>query len=488
MNSTLRLPVGRPALSAVLLWLALIPLLVFVGLIAAVIPAHFVVALLALPLIMMLTLGYPLIAVVLAIFVTFGAIPSAFLPQLPLAGGTVRASELFLAGVACMLALHMVATRGVHLHRLQSEYTKPMLFFALLVVISSAVSLGYFRTPLKFYLYELRVCLYWFVFPLVLYAVRDARTLRNFIISMTCIGLVIGVGVIIQFATGIQVLEAAAVQNLQTVGQNFSDVRRSFAGGGIYFVLFALNLGLALWAYKRLHIVVAAVLCGLSAFALLVTFGRGVWAAEVVAVTLLIIAARGAARIRLILALGIALTLAVSALFAFAPNVLEAAYSRATSVGAEVNSGESFAWRRAENSYAVEKIIANPAIGVGLGGAYQPARNQFMPIDQVRVIHNGYLYLALKFGVLAWLFPLWLAFISVRKFLRLRRNRQLDERGEAVLLTVMVTVFVPFMTSATQFEWMYHTGVAFFSFSFAALTLIERHLAVRRVEPVPSHG
>jgi len=111
-----------------------------------------------------------------------------------------------------------------------------------------------------------------------------------------------------------------------------------------------------------------------------------------------------------------------------------------------------------------------------------------MPIDQVRVIHNGYLYLALKFGVLAWLFPAWLGFISVRKFLRLRREQLLSPRAEAAMMAVFVTVFVPFMTSATQFEWMFHTGVAFFSFSFAALSLIERHLAVRRVEPVPAHG
>ncbi len=449
--------------------------LMFAGVAIAVLPFSLVVALLALPIIMIATVYFPLFSVVIALFVTFGAIPSGFLPQVPFAGGTVKASELFFAGIGGVFLMHAISTKGRFLQALRSDYTTVFVLLLFLVFISSIVSLGFSSTPLKYYLYELRVCLYWFVFPLLLYAVRNERDLSRLLVSLSCVGAVIAVGVIVQFSTGIVVLEAGKVEALNISGSSYLDVRRSFAGGGIYFVLLCLNLSLCLWVYKKQKIVLAGAIVGVTTFAVLVTFGRGVWVAECLAFLLIFILVPSVARIKLLISSFVAVGLLISALAIFSPNTLQAVVDRATSFERELESGESYDWRRVENQYAIAKIASNPLVGVGLGGVYQPHRHRLMSPEHVRVIHNGYLYLVLKFGVAGLLVPILFSIFTIKNFILMRRKGFVNDYAEPILIGLISTLFVPYLTSITQPEWMYHTGVAFFSSVFVCVVLIDRY-------------
>ena len=452
-----------------------LPIGMFIGLIAAVLPLNITIALVVLPVFMVIALLLPQYAVIAAIFAAFGALPSAFLPQIPLAGGTVRAGDLFLAGVGGLLLLKLIAVKARDISFIQSEYSKPLLYFSGLVLMSSITALGYFNTPFKYYLYELRVVFYWLIFPITLYAVRGETRLMQFIYSLLMIGVVLAAGVVFQSITGVRVLEASRVEALATVGKGVTGITRSTAGGGIYFILFVLNAGLALWCYRQKGFWISGILIVLSVVALVVTFGRAVWAAEVVALLVMILVLGKAARRRAILILSVGVFSSVIGLIAFSPNMLDVIVDRVSSVGREVDHGESYEWRRIEDEYAVKKIVANPLFGVGLGGEYQPIRNKGMSVEQTRYIHHGYLYLVLKFGVLGIIFPIWIGLVFLRHFYSMRKRGYVHPKYEALAAAVFVTGITPFLTSFTQPEWMYHTGVAFFACSFATLKLIDRY-------------
>lgn len=475
INNSTWIGLGKEGVLKIIGAFFFLALLMVAGAAMAIIPVNILAALFALPVVMVATIAFPLVSVVLAVFVTFGAIPSGFLPQVPLAGGTVRASELFLAGIGVVFLMHVFATKGQFVKSIRSSYTPVFIFLFILVIVSSVLAVGYFRTPLKYYLYELRVCLYWFTFPLLLYAIRDERGLRRLLVSLVLVGVIIAIGVVVQFLTGRVFLEAGKVESLNMFGSSYSDVRRSFAGGGIYFILFGLNLVICLWAYKKQNIFLSFLLALLMVFAVIVTFGRGVWAAEAVAFLMILFLVATLPRVKLVVSSVITLVVLLSTLYIFSPSVLEAVVDRATSVGREIESGESYDWRRTENSYAYSKIASNPAIGVALGGVYQPHRNRFMSPEQVRMIHNGYLYLVLKFGVLGLVVPILFAVVSIKKFVLMRRRGFKNDYAEPVLIAVMGTLLVPYLTSFTQPEWMYHTGVAFFSCAFVCIVLIERY-------------
>jgi len=255
---------------------------------AAFLPWNLVLAFSIIPIFIGIAFAYPHYATILSVFLAFGAVPSFLLPQFNLAGGTVRASELFLLFVTMAAIFTAIKARTRDVDLISSPYNGPFLFFLLLVAISSAMAIGYFQNQIKFYLYELRVVFFWVIFPLILYSVRSIESTKKFVKFMLGMGMLLSIGVIFQSATGIQVLEASRVESLSTGGAVVDGVIRSTAGGGIYFILFLINYFLCSWAFNQTKSYIAWPIIAIGGLATLVTFGRAVWFAEAVAVLLLV--------------------------------------------------------------------------------------------------------------------------------------------------------------------------------------------------------
>lgn len=445
----------------------------FVGLATAVLPWNLTLAFSMMPIFVGLAFAFPHYATILAVFLAFGAVPSFVLPQFSFAGGTIRASELFLLFVIVASAFHAIKSREKFLEKIDSPYTAPFVLFLALIFISSVAAVGYFKNQPKYYLYELRVVFFWSILPLILYSISKRTTVQRFVTSMLVMGVLLSAGVIYQALTGQVVLEAARVESLATGGSVVTGVTRSTAGGGIYFILFLINYFLCAWAFNQRKFYIAWPLIIVGAAATLVTFGRAVWFAEAVAVLLLFFIVPIKQRIKIIFVSVIGGVALFSALMMFFPDVADAAFDRLLSVDREVASGESYQWRKEENAYALKALEKNPILGVGLGGEYQPFRNAAMGLEHTRSIHSSYYYLALKFGILGLLLPIWTFWISAKVCRRIIKESK-DPWVVSLVCTLAVTTTTCYITSFTQMEWMHHTGVAFLATSFALISLVYR--------------
>jgi O-antigen ligase len=198
---------------------------------------------------------------------------------------------------------------------------------------------------------------------------------------------------------------------------------------------------------------------------LAVQFGRGVWVAAAAGLIISAAIFRGVAGILRVVTVGIlVISLVVGAAAIFKPRMAEALLARAVGIGAEIESGGSYGWRKAENSAAMARLERSPLTGTGLGGDYKQtfsAEGSFK--IETSYIHNAYLYFPLKMGLLATLIPL--AFVVA--FVVTIRQGQLRHRGptaDPALVAALCGAFaVPVITSYTQPEWVNPLGIAAFA-------------------------
>lgn len=453
---------------------AILAAAIFFGLAIAFLPYWIVVALLILPGMFVLAVAKPLWACLSLLVFASGVIPHQFTPSLPFLGGTIQAADLFL-GVLFATSLLRALWENSGLAFLRSEIFKPVYFLAVLVVVSVALAATVFSNQPKYIAYEFRVCLYWGFALILAKAVSSANEVKsaaNFIVGLS---LVMSLMVIFQAVTGVQVISAARVELLDNAGDVARDVTRSTFGGYQNFVVFSFAYILARISVGKIHNLIAIPLVIVFAVALLVTFGRGVWLGTVLVVVVLALRL-GLERFARIFVVGSIVAAAVAAgAINFSPRVADAIESRVLSVDRDFSKGESWRWRETENEFAWGKIASYPISGIGLGGEYQPIRNRFMSPEQTRMIHNSYLYLLLKFGVLGLVFPLWLT-VQVWKYSSRTAGKDGFSEMDVLAVALGSSFLITVATGVTQPEWMEHKGVLFMGFVIAMLA------AIRRVE------
>ena len=77
----------------------------------------------------------------------------------------------------------------------------------------------------------------------------------------------------------------------------------------------------------------------------------------------------------------------------------------------------SYGLRTLENQYAIEKIKEHPVFGIGFTTPYRP--QVYYPEDNIKhFIHNGYLWILLKLGLLGFIPFVWFSYIFVKRGLK----------------------------------------------------------------------
>ncbi|HJZ06163.1 MAG TPA: O-antigen ligase family protein, partial [Patescibacteria group bacterium] len=95
----------------------------------------------------------------------------------------------------------------------------------------------------------------------------------------------------------------------------------------------------------------------------------------------------------------------------------------------------SLRWRDFEYSYALPQIASHPLTGLGLGSSYRP----FVPgkdwagHDRTRFIHNGYLHIMVKSGLLAFLCFFSFSLVSLWRGFKFWRQVY-DRQFQAIVL------------------------------------------------------
>lgn len=411
------------------------------------------------------------LASVFLIILSSGLIPAQLAPPIPLLGGAIRIADVylfFLVGITLLKILF----KDKNTVTKSNQIWYPLIFIFFMVLFSLITAIFGFHNPTKFIAYELRVYLYWLFTLVVFHSINTKKALNEFLTLLTLFSIVMSIAVILQSVTGIAILQNANVGLLDNAGSIDREINRSTFGGFQYFPIFCLFIALAKITTSSDLKISSLPSLAIYIFGQLVTFGRGVWAATFLGALILGFFTGIKGLTKLLVAGCLLLILVVALLQIFKPAYIDAVYARFTSLDREVQGGESLEWRLSENRFALKKIMAHPISGIGLGGEYQPIRNKLMSPEQTRMMHNSYLYIILKFGLLGILFPIWLLIAVCYEGNRLLKITTGDNRF--IVMAAVCSFFVPVLTSFTQPEWMEHTGVLFFSSICGILLAIKK--------------
>ncbi|MDP3455944.1 O-antigen ligase [Methyloversatilis sp.] len=443
------------------------------GLLAAVLPWWFVIALFVLPLVAILAIVAPELGLVFLLLSLSGVLPQAMLPELPLGPGRILASDLVIFALIFVAAFKLRKGLGV----LAWDWFKPIFWLLALSAIAIVVGKFIFESPVKDVLQEARIQINWMIAPLVLMFISNRKRLNRFSIGIVLVGLIVAVAVVFQFATGKQIIANARVEELLTLETRYTDVTRSTAGGGIYFVLFSLLYVLALLFVRRVSVLIAFPVALILAAGIIVSFGRGIWIATAFAALLMAYFVRGKGGVAsVIIVLSIAVSAALVGLAAFKPQTLEAAYERIVSTTKEGAGNSSLGWRFEEAGYAFSKIVSSPLVGIGYGTPYKPLirlTGSEQDVALTRYIHNGYLGLWLKLGISGLLVVLWFSWRTYVRGLRMT-SQSSDSQTKALAAALTAGFTVPVITSMTQPEWLAPLGVAYFAMTVGLLSALDR--------------
>ena len=459
---------GAVKISSVVFICGLVVACVLVGLMVAVLPYWLIIAAALVP-IFFLLLAWRLEYGVLAVLALVSGIAhEAFLPSF----GFLRAGDLSFFAVAAIT----VASGRKLSHGFQKSELKlwiPFVVFVSLVPVSVVHAHFFHGVSPKDALGEGRHLMFLLLFPISLMVLDTPQRLRRFIAGLVLLGLLFSVGQILQGIFHVRVFgDSGRLVVAETLDVKSYDATVSNTGGlNIIILVIFMSAGwYVLKAIKTFRFLALAALCALG---ILLTFGRTTWGSVLLGMVV-VVALLGIRKSGPMLAWSlVGGLLALLTLIAVKPAMLDALVARATSVGKEIEYGSSAAWRYYEAAQVMPQIAAHPVLGLGLGAAYRaPALSDALP-EQVRYIHDGYLYLASKMGVPALALLLWCLGVVMLFSWRGART-EADAQFRGVHAAVCAAVIGVLLASITEPHLMRDSSLAFMGVAAGVVVAMRR--------------
>jgi hypothetical protein len=439
------------------------------GVAIAALPWPVVIGLLVVPCVLAVSLIRPEVGWLLVAAMVFEVVPSGLQPTVHLGAGSIKAYDMLMAVLAASMVLKLCwqHPRNIAWPKLMNA---PLFYLLFALTVSVCYVLG-FRHNSQ-WISESRVQLLWLMLPMAVIGVDSPLRHRRLITGVIGFGIAISIYVVVESFLGLRIMTDARIEPLD-IDRN-ADVTRSFAGGGIYLIIFTLILLVNGLIHGRIARLFALPTLVLLALGLAVQYGRGIWIAAAAGLLLSAFLYRGllaAVATSLVSALAVAALL--TGLSIEKPRIAEAMIERVGGIFEEVDRGASLRWRFVENRDALHQIAQHPLLGVGIGGDYK-AMDTHSFDDEMHYVHNGYLYFPLKLGLWAGAIPG--AFIltfgwMVRRVL-LRATPGSPERLYAASLAG--AAFVPVLTCFTQPEWADPKALMAIVVLFTLLLLLRR--------------
>ncbi len=312
------------------------------------------------------------------------------------------------------------------------------------------------------------------LFFLVMYYVKNQRQLKSMMLGIGIVGSALAIMQLMQWIIGYEHnFLSCRVEAVVTAGREYEKVARvMFPGTSI--ILFTLNTIIAVYIFKGLQLrwrmlLIAATT--LLSFAMLATFSRALWVAVLIGSLLIVFFARRKLttypRI-LLLVVGAALliTLGLRAKILQTDIVKDVIYSRSLSTVSAIRNlrDDTLYMRFMEYHYAWKKITENPLLGIGFGTAYRP--NIFGNVEYEResngtFVHNGYLAIQLRMGLLGSLVFLWLMLTFFYRVLsRWKKIKEPFYRAVVVGIAASILGVLIFNITTSAFLYIYWISMA----------------------------
>lgn len=419
------------------------------------------------------SLKYPVLPLFLALLVACDVIP------FPKGGRAYPAFLIF--SISTSIAIATLKSQKIQ------KFNWKLFAPASLLIITLAWGYFYGVFYLKNYniyaLSEINSITAWLLTPALLITFNQKNNAKNVLKLILITGAIISFISIFQYATGISF--GARVEQLETLGNVDSGVTRATIPAKL-FVLFSLFTFIGWITSKRLslgYLIGAIAFIALIGFALLVSFGRALWACAFIGVILTALLLGVRQLIVTVIAIAIAGSLGLMLLSIISPEVLGAAYERVLSVFKEGASSSSFGWRIGENIFAEQSIAKHPILGIGLGGEYKPPLvSSILFPNQTSYIHNSYYFWAMKLGIWGLLVPLFVVLsISISGIQRL--STATDSLEKSAIAAGISSVWAMSLLAITQPEWISVSSMAFLSCFMAFLMQIDAVKTIIRKSP-----
>ncbi|MCV2370153.1 O-antigen ligase family protein [Roseateles oligotrophus] len=460
-----RKPVSRFVIPALGILLAL-----FFGLAAAVLPWQFLVGIAGLPLLLLIGLAFPLPIFAISLLLMFGLVPEFIMAALPLGGAALRPPELMLIFLFVVVGFKSLV-QGVSLVAPLKQIK--VLLFVLALGLFLGVLKGKFVSHNVLAMADARQFVGWLALPISIWFLSTKpEVLHKLVIGIAILSAVL---MLAQLALGVQLI--FGFRGAETLGTEFRDVTRSAIGGGLFFLAYAAYSLFLSACHSEKNRLIYLVGCILAIGGVVASFNRGVWAGFVLCALLLLVFKPKTRHgfLMPLVALLLMVSIGLAGLFVAKPRVADAMLSRVLSLQEEGKRGSSLGFRFEENSQAVEAIRKNPLLGVGMGGEYKHAYRQLGVgggfDTENSYIHNGYLSLWLKLGLMGAIIPVALLYFVGKGFANVAKNRSTEVPVEHKLkcLSAVAAIALSFVSALTSPDWSTMGQLAAFSIFIAIL-------------------
>ncbi|OGO15639.1 MAG: hypothetical protein A2Z14_08130 [Chloroflexi bacterium RBG_16_48_8] len=421
IGGTLTLPSGRQIAIALLLGtifglMALIiePILVLLGMIGLIL--------------LIMTFIAPEVVILVVLCLASGLVPDRFNPFVDLLVGHAQVSDLLLLWLLFVVVFRVFTDKSFAYVKSPLDLPIILLFGAVLVGLANSVAR--FGIEFSHATFEVRILMYYLIFFPITNLVRTRSQLIRLGQGVLAIGLLLAV---IMIAQSSMVGLTSLVDNWTVSVGEVGEVVRVFHPGFpvVYMVVIAQISYMALNKHERRSLSRWLQVLVMGA-ALFVTVTRNIFVTIAFGFTLLLAIITKSERVRLmrnvlIIAIIAAGLISLLVIFGRASEILDYSvtfYERLKSMFSSdiFEPGDTLVYRWEEIQFAWKQISEHPILGIGL---YNPYRPLFFPDEHpfLRLyIHNTFLSLWLKTGLLGLVSFLWFSLVFINRGFREWRN------------------------------------------------------------------
>ncbi len=365
---------------------------------------------------------------------------------------------LYLTDVLLLMPLGLIFVRWLaepHFHLTRTPLDAPLLIFLVTSVLSTVIAVVSGAVPFLATLGEIRVVASYLLFFAVTNLITEKRQVTLLVEGILLLATVAGLATILQSLLGPSFvvlagrIEAFSTQQMiyRVIPPGQSILVVAFLTLVAFLILEKPGvLNFNIWRYVQ---------CGVTGVAVLITFFRASWVSLGLCLLILAYIVGHKARQRFTIWALTAIVIVGLAVLVFAGQPDSRGATFMATVADRLNSladpatytdpASSLRWRDFEYTYAVPKVLANladPFVGLGYGATYRPLLppRDWAGFDGRGFIHNGFLWIMLKSGIVGFLGMLW--FLVAALVRGLKHWKEVPEPNLRAAVVAFSLVFV----------------------------------------------
>ena len=391
--------------------LVILTALITVMFILAMKPLHSIAAIVGI-LFLVISIFKPWIGVLIIVIILSSIIFENSLPILPVVGGSLHITDILLLALLFIIPFKLTINKNFKFNSTPLDI--PLVLFYLAALLSTYFSITHFHTDFTPVIRMFRNVTYYLLFFAITNFVKNKKNIEFVIKGLIGIAALVGMAMIIQAIVGESIpLMPGRVEVAETFGQAYKATRILPPGQTLIFSMFTTLICVITFMHKPLLRSIYFYISLVVGAGLILTYNRNYWVAILFALSIFALLISGKSRRKLTARVAAIIIVAVILFYTFlgiggrSREIIVSFSDRFTSLfaGRRLFHSASLNWRSKENRYAVEHIKERPIFGIGLGSKYRPGGT--WRDDEGTYIHNGYLWILMKTGLIGFLPFMW---------------------------------------------------------------------------------